>query len=108
MTRTFAMYVVPFLLPLAAYLVWAWYRQRHVVSHGGEAPPIEKGPWPYFLLAGALLTLSIAGIMALTRGADPGSDYTPARIENGKIVPGTTKSSDEDASGPRAPGQPRN
>ena len=90
MTRIFLMYLIPFLLPLAAYMLFAWYRYKFVASHEGEAPAIEKGPWPYLLLAGALLTVGVAGTMALLGGADPGSTYTPARIEDGRVVPGTT------------------
>ncbi|MBT6960011.1 MAG: hypothetical protein HOA00_02610, partial [Rhodospirillaceae bacterium] len=47
MARTFLIYALPFLLPLAVYLAWAWYRTGYVKRHGGEPPEIEKGPWPF-------------------------------------------------------------
>ena len=90
MTRVVLMYLIPFLLPLAAYVAFAWYRSKFVASHEGEAPGIEKGPWPYLLLAGALLTVGVAGTMAIIGGHDPDSTYTPARFEDGRVVPGST------------------
>jgi hypothetical protein len=88
MIRVFFTYLVPFLLPLAAYLAWVWYRTAHAKRHGGEAPPIEQGPWPLMLLIGALLALTLMGTTALLRGGDPNSTYIPPRYEDGKIVPG--------------------
>jgi len=90
MIRIILMYLIPFLLPLAVYTAFAWYRAKYVASHEGEAPVIERGPWPYLLLAGAFLTVATAGTMAILGGADPDATYTPARIEDGRVVPGTT------------------
>ena len=91
MTRIIITYLIPFLLPLAAYFVWAWYRAAHTKKHGGEVPQIEKGPWPWLVLAGAVLVLLLMGITALLRGADPETTYFPPRYENGRIVPGSLK-----------------
>jgi heme A synthase len=88
MVRIFFTYLIPFLVPLAAYLVWAWYRIAHAKKHGGEAPVIEKGPLPWLLLAGAVLTLVLMGTTALLRGGDPDATYVPPRYEDGRIVPG--------------------
>lgn len=88
MARVFITYLLPFLLPLTVYLLWAWYRTAYVRKHGGEAPEIEKGPWPLMLLLGAILALGIMGATALMRGADADATYTPARYEDGKVIPG--------------------
>lgn len=88
MVRVLLTYLIPFLLPLAAYMAWAWYRTAHVKKHGGESPTIEKGPWPILLLLGAVLAVGLMGTMALFQGGDPDSTYVPPRYEDGKIVPG--------------------
>ncbi|MDG2244499.1 MAG: hypothetical protein P8L66_13525 [Rhodospirillaceae bacterium] len=88
MVRVFFIYALPFLLPLSVYLAWAWYRMGHVKRHGGEAPQIEKGPWPFLLLLGAILSLGVIATTALMRGADPGAKYTPPRYEDGRVIPG--------------------
>jgi len=89
MTRIIITYLIPFLLPLVAYLSWAWYRAAHAKKYGGEAPQIEKGPWPWLVLVGAVSVLVLMGISALLRGADPGTTYFPPRYENGRVVPGS-------------------
>jgi hypothetical protein len=91
MIRIVLTYIVPFLLPITGYALWIWYRTRHAEQHGGEAPKFEQGPWPLMLFLGALLSLAVLGAGAMMRGGNPGDTYTPARVENGKIVPGTMK-----------------
>jgi len=88
MTRILLTYLVPFLLPIAIYAVWVWYRTGYAARHGGEAPKFEQGPWPILLFTGALLTFGVMGIIALNQGESAGAAYEPARIENGRIVPG--------------------
>jgi hypothetical protein len=88
MTRILFAYLVPFLLPIAIYAVWVWYRTGYAARHGGEAPKFERGPWPLLLFAGALLTFAVMGVIALNQGEPAGATYEPARIENGRIVPG--------------------
>ena len=88
MIRIVITYIVPFLLPLAIYLVWSWYRTRYVAAHGGEAPKLERGPWPLLLFLGAVLTLASLAATALMSGSDAGAIYTPSHLENGRLVPG--------------------
>jgi hypothetical protein len=89
MIRVFLEYLIPFFLPLAVYLAWNAYRGRYAASHGGEAPRLEKGPWPMLLFAGALLTLAVMTVTALTGGSsNTGGLYVPARVEDGRVVPG--------------------
>lgn len=89
MARILFTYVVPFLMPMAVYAAWIWYRTRYAEKHGGEAPRFEKGPWPLLLFAGAILSLSILGISASLQGNDPSEGvYVPPHVEGGKVVPG--------------------
>jgi len=90
MARVVLTYIIPFLLPLAVYLAWSWYRGRYVAEHGGEAPRLEKGPWPLLMFLGAVLALATMALTTLTHESGPGSHYTPAYVEDGKIVPGRT------------------
>ena len=59
MARILLTYVVPFLLPMAAYAAWVWYRAGYVAEHGGAAPRIERGPWPLLLFLGALCAFGV-------------------------------------------------
>ncbi len=51
--RILLTYVVPFLMPMAVYAAWSWYRARYAATHGGEAPQLERGPWPLLVFLGA-------------------------------------------------------
>jgi heme A synthase len=88
MVRVVLSYIVPFLLPTALYVAWSWYRARYAAAHGGEAPKVERGPWPILIALGALLTLLTLAATALLQGSDAGSAYTPPHLENGRLIPG--------------------
>jgi hypothetical protein len=88
MIRIFLTYAVPFLLPIAGYALWIWYRTRHAATHGGEPPRFEQGPWPLMLFLGAVLSFAVLALNALTAGSPPGGVYVPPHVEDGKVVPG--------------------
>jgi hypothetical protein len=88
MARILFTEMMAFLLPTAIYAVWVWYRTRYAARHGGEAPRLEKGPWPLLFFLGALLVLAILGATALLGGGSADSHYVPPRIEGGQVVPG--------------------
>jgi hypothetical protein len=76
-----------FLSPFVAYALFLWLR-RGSADH----------PTSWTLRALSWLTIvallaAIAGLVAMAEyvGAPPGSTYIPAHIENGHLVPGTTK-----------------
>jgi hypothetical protein len=84
MARFFAFDAIFFLLPFAAYAVW-------LVATRGTAG--IAADWPvrtigYLAVAGAALMVAILVVFTSFAGAPPGSHYRPARIENGRIVPG--------------------
>jgi len=73
--------LLPLLLPFLFYGLYIW----HVKRSGRDGPKVT----PWFWLAAIGLTLMIAGLIigGLIVGESPGK-YIPARIENGKIMPG--------------------
>lgn len=76
-----------FLIPFAVYAAFL------LASRSGV---LTANSWPLHIVGkltiGALL-LVIVSLLLLAHfsGAPPGSTYTPARIENGKLIPGTEK-----------------
>jgi heme/copper-type cytochrome/quinol oxidase subunit 3 len=76
-----------FLAPFAAYALFLWMTKE---------PVLDRASWPPKLLASltiASLVLMIGSFVVLAHfyGAPPGSTYEPARMENGKFVPGRTR-----------------
>ncbi len=76
-----------FLIPFAAYALFV------ALSH---ANVLHASSWPLHIVGrlavGALLLVIVSLILlAHFSGAPPGSTYTPAHIENGKLVPGSEK-----------------
>lgn len=88
MIRLVLEYLIPFLLPLAAYAMWIWYRNAYAEHHDGAPPRFEEGPWPLMLFIGAVLMFASMAFTALTTGGDAGATYIPPHMEDGKIVPG--------------------
>lgn len=76
-----------FLIPFALYAAFL------VASRSGV---FIKSSWPAHVLAKLTLGALVLVILSLVllanfSGAPPGSTYTPARIENGKFIPGSEK-----------------
>ncbi|MBM3513304.1 MAG: hypothetical protein FJX59_06270 [Alphaproteobacteria bacterium] len=88
MIRTLLQYGIPFLLPLAGYAAWVWYRNAYADRHEGALPKFEEGPWPAMLLLGAVLMAASMAYTALTSGASSDATYVPPRVEDGKVIPG--------------------
>lgn len=88
MARIVLTYVMPFLLPMAVYAAWSWYRARYAAAHEGAAPRLEQGPWPLLVFLGAVSAFAVLGVTALMRGGPAGDNYVPAHVVNGEVVPG--------------------
>jgi hypothetical protein len=76
-----------FLLPFAAYALFLIVSRTNVLA---------TTSWPIHVigtLVGTALALTIGALVMLANfsGAPPGSTYTPAHVENGKLVPGVDK-----------------
>ena len=88
MARIIITYVVPFLLPMAVYASWVWYRAGYVARHGGEAPRLEQGPWPLLLFAGAASAMIVLAVTAWLHGGAADETYVPPHVVDGKVIPG--------------------
>lgn len=83
MLRIALQYLLPLVLPLLAYLIYAGVSRKTRLLDGA--------PWLALAATGVgLMAVSLVSWSLLT-GADPGDTYVPARIEDGRVVPGTTE-----------------
>ena len=76
-----------FLIPFAVYAAFL------IATRAGVLTPQS---WPLkrvFWLTIVALLFTIANLLALAHfsGAPPGATYTPAHMENGRLVPGATR-----------------
>jgi hypothetical protein len=76
-----------FLLPFAAYAIFLLASRYNLLA---------TSSWPIHIvggLVGVALALTVGALVLLANfsGAPPGTTYTPAHIENGKLVPGVTR-----------------
>jgi len=88
MIRPFLTELVLFVTPFALYALFLWATKR-----GGV---LERANWPLshvLWLAIAALALVIASFVVLAHWnrIPAGSTYTPAHMQDGKLVPGETK-----------------
>lgn len=78
----------PVLLPLVAYFIWMKLVRDKARKAGEPVPRFREGPLFWTIIS----MLCIAVLMFMWIGfhntAQKG-DYTPAKLENGRIVPGT-------------------
>ena len=87
MIRPILLELVLFLTPFAAYAFMLWAK-----NHGVFDPE----SWPLRTVAGLTLTALVlmavsAFVAAQWSGAPPGTEYVPAHVEDGRLVPGTTR-----------------
>jgi Family of unknown function (DUF6111) len=82
MLRILLQYVLPLLLPFLLYLIYARLAHKSAV---------DDAPWLVLAATGVgLLVVSLVS-WTLLSGSEPGQTYVPARIEDGRLVPGTTE-----------------
>ncbi len=84
MLRILLEYLLPLLLPGLVYL-------GYVALARGTAPGwVKNAPWPHLAGAGILLAAISLIAWSVLSGAPPEQVYVPPRLEDGRIVPGTT------------------
>ncbi len=90
MLRVVLSVILPLLLPTALFFLYAWYVSRRAQAAGAEPRQIDV-PWSWLAIAGMLLVLVTLAINVIYGHAEKGSTYEPARLENGKLVPGRVR-----------------
>jgi hypothetical protein len=85
MPRVLLTIVLPLLLPMALYLVWA-VTLRRLERHG----PAWWTAWPWVWLAGAGIALLAIVLFVVTVhfGGPQEGVYVPPHLQNGHIIPG--------------------
>lgn len=82
---------MPFGLPLALYLFWFMRASRAATAAGQDAPKLGDVPWPWLVAIGVLLIFGALGAYLSVGGDDtPGGHYEPAKLIDGRVVPGHT------------------
>ena len=76
-----------FVAPFAIYAIYLWATRAGVLHP--ESWPLSTLMW--LTIAALLLMAGSFIVLAHWGGEPPGSEYIPAHMENGKLVPGTTK-----------------
>lgn len=81
-------YALLFLLPFVLYGAWTAIARSRAQAH----PPGWQD-WPLLSLTAAGVALMLAGLFAAAflQGDERGGVYDPARIEDGRIVPGDVR-----------------
>lgn len=79
--------ILPAFLPFALYALYLWYVRRQQAAHPGW----RDAPWLWLIAAALLLADGSFVLLGLQEGAPPDAVYQPARILDGKIVPGELK-----------------
>lgn len=82
MLRILLQYVLPLLLPFLAYVIYA--------QLAGRARWLQEGPWLGLAVAGVGLMAASLVTWGLLVGSPPGETYVPARMEDGRLIPGKT------------------
>jgi Family of unknown function (DUF6111) len=79
----FALFITPFVL----YALFLWTTRKGVLDV--SAWPLPRLIW---LTISALVMVVLSFLfLAQFGGAPPGSTYVPAHMENGRLVPGSTR-----------------
>jgi len=87
MIRPILTEIALFLTPFAIYAAFLVATRNGILQPSAWTMPRLAG----LLIAALILVVGSFLLLAQFSGAPPGSAYVPAHIENGKLVPGTTR-----------------
>ena len=76
-----------FLTPFVIYAIFLWATRTGVLDPAQWS--LSRLAW--LVIAALLLMIGSFVVLAQWGGSPPGSTYVPARIEDGRFVPGETK-----------------
>ena len=85
MIRQILLALILLATPFALYATYVTFVQKKKAETGGTW---DEAPLVWLLSAGVALILISLTFLALNTGSEPGSAYRPARLEDGKLVPG--------------------
>lgn len=77
-------------MPTLVYLAWLITHNRRAVAAGRPMLQLGDAPWPWLAGAGIALMGCMLGGLALLDGTAPGAHYTPPRVIDGIVVPGSS------------------
>jgi hypothetical protein len=99
MTKKFLTFIVPFIAPTIAYIVWVYFRQERedAAVHGRRLPPWQDFPWTWLVTLGAVSAAATLIFFGTIGGVGTDAEYRPARYEDGKLVPGEFVDKEEKA-----------
>ncbi len=79
----------PFLIPFALYALWLAAMKRAAPADSGADPPNARDhPWVLLSVAGLVLAFGVLVFTSNRNRMAQGAHYEPARIEDGRILPG--------------------
>ena len=102
--RVFLTIILPLLTPSLLYIAWLLLRGQTApgADDGQEGGVVRRlgddMPWVTLVLSGAVLALAATMTMYLLQPMGSStSEYSPPRMENGRIVPAELRDRDADA-----------
>jgi hypothetical protein len=108
--RVFLTIILPLLMPSLLYIAWLLMRgQGTPNADDGQGGGLVRRlgddmPWVTLVLSGAVLALAATMTMYLLQPmGSPASEYSPPRMENGRIIPAELRDRDADASDASGP-----
>ena len=84
MLRIVVTYLIPFVLPMAAWFVW----RKFFAAGGATRIDPRQVPWHWLGLAGLVLAAATLATLGVFGGGSPGEIYQPPRMIDGVITPG--------------------
>jgi len=85
--------LLPMALPATVYFLWFANEHRKAAAAGEPEKVPRLGDVPWFVLASAGIAITAVVLLASTlySGDEPGATYVPPHLEDGRVVPGTSK-----------------
>lgn len=90
--RVLLQILLPLAAPIVIYAFWSAYTRRRAGLTG--VANWEEGNWFWAIVTGFALVVVVT-IVVMNTASGPDSVYEPARLENGKVVPGRLRPPDE-------------
>ncbi|MCG8692762.1 MAG: DUF6111 family protein [Minwuiales bacterium] len=85
MLKKFLFTVIPMLVPFIIYgIYWIGAKRRQKIG-------VSDVPWTMLFTSGLALVVISLAFFGFTSGHEAGLDYSPARMEDGRVVPGETR-----------------